>query len=49
MEEFAADIEELNRRWRDRTRGRDDGRTTYSNYQVLQPSPDLPAGEDAGT
>jgi DNA-binding transcriptional ArsR family regulator len=47
--EYSNDIEELNRRWHERTRGRDDGRITYSNYQLIQPYPDLPeaAAEDA--
>ena len=45
--EYAADVEALNRRWRERTRGRDDGRITYSNYQLIQPYPELP--EDSGT
>jgi predicted ArsR family transcriptional regulator len=40
--EYAADVEELNRRWLERTRGRDDGRTTYSDYHLIQPYPDLP-------
>jgi predicted ArsR family transcriptional regulator len=46
--EYAADLEALNRRWHERTRGRDDGRTTYSNYVLIQPYPELPdAAEDA--
>ena len=44
--EYAADIEALNTRWHERTRGRDDGRTTYSNYQLIQPYPDLPDADD---
>lgn len=43
--EFAHEIEALHERWRERTRGRDDGRTTYSVYQLLQPYPGL---SDAG-
>jgi DNA-binding transcriptional ArsR family regulator len=38
--EFAAEFVELQNRWRERTRGQDDGRTTYSVYQLVQPYPD---------
>ncbi|GAB7002759.1 hypothetical protein JCM18899A_02300 [Nocardioides sp. AN3] len=40
--DYAADVEALNKRWHERTRGRDDGRATYSVYQLVQPYPDLP-------
>jgi DNA-binding transcriptional ArsR family regulator len=40
--EFAQDVEALHQRWRDRTRGHDDGRVTYSVYQLVQPYPDQP-------
>lgn len=45
--EYAADIEALNRRWHERTRGHDDGRATYSNYILIQPYPELPEAADA--
>jgi DNA-binding transcriptional ArsR family regulator len=38
--EFAHEVEELHQRWRDRTRGHDDGRRTYSVYQLFQPYPE---------
>lgn len=38
--EFAHEIEQLHQRWRDRTRGHDDGRVTYSVYQLIQPYPE---------
>jgi DNA-binding transcriptional ArsR family regulator len=44
--EYAQDIEDLNKRWHARTRGRDDERTTYSTYQLVQPYPDMPEEED---
>jgi DNA-binding transcriptional ArsR family regulator len=53
LAEYAHEVDELQRRWRDRTRGRDDGRTTYSIYQLIQPypaapdAPAAPAKEDA--
>jgi DNA-binding transcriptional ArsR family regulator len=43
--EYAAELEALNQRWHDRTRGRDDGRSTYSVYALLQPYPSLGAGD----
>lgn len=46
--EFAADMEALIGRWRERTRSADADRTTYSIYQLIQPYPDLPdPAEDA--
>lgn len=48
--EFAHEVEGLHQRWRERTRGHDDGRTTYSIYQLFQPYPDLsdsPASDPA--
>jgi DNA-binding transcriptional ArsR family regulator len=47
LAEFAAEYVELQNRWRERTRGHDDGRTTYSVYQLVQPYPALP-DEEAG-
>lgn len=41
--EFAAEFMELQNRWRERTRGHDDGRTTYSVYQLVQPYPVMPS------
>jgi DNA-binding transcriptional ArsR family regulator len=42
--EFGQELQALQERWRERTRGHDDGRITYSVYQLLQP---YPAVEDA--
>jgi DNA-binding transcriptional ArsR family regulator len=39
--EFAEEFRQLQNRWRERTRGHDDGRTTYSIFQLLQPYPHL--------
>jgi len=48
--EFAEEFHELQNRWRERTLGHDDGRTTYSIYQLVQPYPDLPeSDEDTAT
>ncbi|GAA1946595.1 hypothetical protein GCM10009798_01990 [Nocardioides panacihumi] len=48
--EFAEEFHELQNRWRERTLGHDDGRTTYSIYQLVQPYPDLPEpGDDTAT
>ena len=44
--EFAEEFHELQNRWRERTLGHDDGRTTYSIYQLVQPYPDLPESDD---
>ncbi|WGL52232.1 helix-turn-helix domain-containing protein [Nocardioides sp. BP30] len=38
--EFAHEVEELHTRWRARTLGHDDGRVTYSVYQLVQPYPE---------
>ncbi|MFL6060937.1 MAG: helix-turn-helix domain-containing protein [Marmoricola sp.] len=46
--EYAAEFEALNKKWHERTQGRDDGRTTYSVYQLVQPYPDLPEDPQAG-
>lgn len=43
--EFAHELEELQQRWRERTRGHDDGRVTYSVYQLIQPYPDMLEGD----
>ena len=46
--EYASDIEALNKRWHERTRGQDDGRSTYSNYMLIQPYPaGLPEAAEA--
>ena len=39
--EFTAELNALDQRWRERTRGHDDGRRTYSVYQLIQPQPAL--------
>lgn len=44
--EFAHEMETMLQRWRDRTRGHDDARVTYSVYQLIQPYPNDP-DEDA--
>lgn len=46
LKEFAAELHGLTEKWRERTRGREGRRSTYSIYQLLQPYPDLPDGED---
>jgi DNA-binding transcriptional ArsR family regulator len=47
--EFAEEFRQLQNRWRERTRGHDDGRITYSIYQLVQPYPDMAeAGEVEG-
>ena len=38
MEELGAVLQ----RWRERTQGSDDKRSTYSIYQVIQPYPERP-------
>ena len=45
VEEYVNEIQALHQRWRERTKGHDDGRTTYSVYQLVQPYPDLPESE----
>ena len=47
VEEFGEEFTALLERWRERTLGHDDGRTTYSIYQIVQPYPDLPDGESS--
>jgi predicted ArsR family transcriptional regulator len=47
LAEFATEFVELQNRWRERTRGHDDGRITYSVYQLVQPYPDLPEAEES--
>ena len=39
--EFSADLSAVLQRWRERTRGHDDERRTYSVYQLIQPHPEL--------
>lgn len=46
VEEFAADFLALTSRWRERTKGTDTERTTYSVYQLLQPFPDRAGAGD---
>lgn len=48
VEEFAAEYHAFTSRWRDRTRGTDVERTTYSVYQLLQPFPDRAGPERTG-
>lgn len=43
--EFAHEMEAMLQRWRDRTRGHDDDRVTYSVYQLIQPYPNDPDGD----
>jgi hypothetical protein len=45
--EFAEEFRQLQNRWRERTRGHDDGRITYSVYQLVQPYPDTEQAESA--
>src|SRR5690349_9069465 len=45
--EFAEDFRQLQNRWREKTRGHDDGRITYSVYQLVQPYPDMEQVENA--
>jgi hypothetical protein len=44
LEEYAEEIQQLQNRWRERTQGTDDGRTTYSVYLLIQPYPDQDVG-----
>lgn len=46
LAEYAEEVHELTRRWRERTQGTDDGRTLYSVYQLVQPYPDQPGPPD---
>jgi DNA-binding transcriptional ArsR family regulator len=39
IEEYAAEVQELNNRWRKRTQGKDAERVLYSVYQLFQPYP----------
>lgn len=43
---FAAEVEALVNRWRERTRGAGPDRTTYSIYHLIQPYPDLPDADE---
>ena len=43
--EFAEEFRQLQNRWREKTRGHDDGRITYSVYQLVQPYPDAQQAE----
>ncbi|MDH2413299.1 helix-turn-helix domain-containing protein [Nocardioides sp. CER19] len=42
VEEYANEVHALRQRWRERTKGSDDGRMTYSVYELVQPFPDFP-------
>jgi len=44
--EFSAELDDVMTRWADRTRGRDESRSTYLLLQILQPYPEDPAGGD---
>jgi predicted ArsR family transcriptional regulator len=48
LEEYAEDVQALNRRWRKRTQGNDAERTLYSTYALIQPYPPQldPADDD---
>jgi predicted ArsR family transcriptional regulator len=44
-EELMEDLGAVLQRWRERTQGRDDERSTYSIYQMIQPYPERPEAD----